>query len=53
MGWRRWYFAEVPPDTQVWLRRLATAVPPWSGRSRQPHIRNTKGFSEITSFLFS
>jgi hypothetical protein len=26
---RRWYFAEVPHDTQVWLSRPATAVPPW------------------------
>ena len=33
---RRWYFAEVPHDTQVWLSRPATAVPPWSGRGRRP-----------------
>jgi SRSO17 transposase len=28
---QRWYLAEVPHDTQVWLSRPATAVPPWSG----------------------
>ena len=28
--------AEVPRDTQVWLSRPATAVPPWSGRGRRP-----------------
>lgn len=33
---QRWYFAEVPHDTQVWLQRPATAVPPWSGRGRRP-----------------
>lgn len=33
---QRWYFAEVPPDTQVWLQRPATAVPAWSGRGRRP-----------------
>jgi SRSO17 transposase len=33
---RRWYLAEVPHDTQVWLSRPATAVPPWSGRGRRP-----------------
>ena len=33
---QRWYFAEVPHDTQVWLTRPATAVPPWSGRGRRP-----------------
>lgn len=32
----RWYFAEVPHDTQVWLSRPATAVPAWSGRGRRP-----------------
>ena len=32
----RWYFAEVPHETQVWLSRPATAVPPWSGRGRRP-----------------
>jgi SRSO17 transposase len=31
-----WYFAEVPHDTQVWRQRPATAVPPWTGRGRQP-----------------
>ena len=31
-----WYFAEVPPDTQVWRQRPATAVPAWSGQGRQP-----------------
>lgn len=30
------YFAEVPHDTQVWLRRPATAVPTWSGHGRKP-----------------
>lgn len=33
---QRWYFAEVPHDTQVWLTRPATAVPAWSGRGRRP-----------------
>jgi SRSO17 transposase len=33
---RRWSFAAVPHDTQVWLSRPATAVPPWSGRGRRP-----------------
>jgi SRSO17 transposase len=32
----RWYFAEVPHDTQVWLARPATAVPAWTGRGRRP-----------------
>ena len=33
---QRWYYAEVPHDTQVWLTRPATAVPAWSGRGRRP-----------------
>ena len=33
----RWYVAEVPHDTQVWLTRPATAVPAWAGRGRRPH----------------
>ena len=33
---QRWYYAEVPHDTQVWQARPATAVPPWSGRGRRP-----------------
>jgi SRSO17 transposase len=33
---QRWYFAEVPYDTQVWPQRPATAVPAWSGRGRRP-----------------
>jgi SRSO17 transposase len=32
----RWYFAEVPHDTHVWLPRPATAVPAWAGRGRRP-----------------
>jgi len=32
----RWYFAEVPHDTQVWLARPTTAVPAWTGRGRRP-----------------
>ena len=32
----RWYFAEVPHDTQVWLTHPATAVPTWTGRGRRP-----------------
>ena len=32
----RWYFAEVPHDTQVWLTRPATAVPTWRGQGRRP-----------------
>lgn len=33
----RWYMAEMPHDTRVWLTRPATAVPAWSGRGRRPH----------------
>lgn len=33
---QRWYFAEVPHDTQVWLRRPVTAMPAWAGRGRRP-----------------
>jgi SRSO17 transposase len=33
---QRWYYAEVPHDTEVWLTRPATAVPAWSGRGRRP-----------------
>jgi SRSO17 transposase len=33
---QRWYCAEVPHDTQVWLQRPATAVPAWLGRGRRP-----------------
>jgi SRSO17 transposase len=33
----RWYFAEVPHETQVWLTRPVTAVPAWTGRGRRPH----------------
>jgi SRSO17 transposase len=32
----RWYGAEVPHDTRVWLTRPATAVPVASGRGRRP-----------------
>lgn len=32
----RWYFAEVPKNTQVWTSRPETAIPPWSGRGRKP-----------------
>ena len=32
----RWYVAEVPHDTQVWLTHPATAVPTWTGRGRRP-----------------
>jgi SRSO17 transposase len=31
-----WYFAEVPHDTRVWRERVATALPPWSGRGPKP-----------------
>lgn len=31
-----WYFAEVPHDTRVWRARVATALPPWSGRGPKP-----------------
>jgi SRSO17 transposase len=33
---QRWYFAEMPHDTRLWLRRPTTAVPAWSGRGRRP-----------------
>jgi SRSO17 transposase len=33
---QRWYVAEVPHDTRVWLTRPATAVPAASGRGRRP-----------------
>jgi len=32
----RWYVAEVPHDTQVWLTHPAMAVPTWTGRGRRP-----------------
>jgi SRSO17 transposase len=32
----RWYYAEMPHDTRVWLQRPATAVPAWVGRGRRP-----------------
>lgn len=32
----RWYLAEVPHDTQVWLARPETGVPEWSGHGRPP-----------------
>jgi SRSO17 transposase len=32
----RWYLAEVPHDTRLWLQRPATAVPAWAGRGRRP-----------------
>lgn len=32
----RWYVAEVPHETRVWLERPRTTVPPWSGRGRRP-----------------
>jgi len=32
----KWYFAEVPHDTHVWLTRPAVAVPQWNGRGRKP-----------------
>ena len=31
-----WYFAEVPKDTRVWLKRPQVAVPEWSGHGRKP-----------------
>lgn len=31
-----WYYAEVPYDTCVWLKRPATFVPEWSGKGRKP-----------------
>ena len=30
------YFAEVPCDTQVWLKRPETHIPPWGGKGRKP-----------------
>ena len=33
---QRWYYAEVPHDTQVWRARPAMAVPAWAGRGRRP-----------------
>jgi SRSO17 transposase len=35
-GLKRWYFAEVPRNTQVWTHRPKMAVPLWSGRGRKP-----------------
>jgi SRSO17 transposase len=32
----RWYGAEVPQETPVWLPRPAPAVPAWTGRHRRP-----------------
>jgi len=33
---QRWYYAEMPHATRVWLQRPATAVPAWTGRGRRP-----------------
>ena len=30
------YFAEIPPNTAVWVERPRTEVPQWSGRGRKP-----------------
>jgi len=39
-----WYYAEVPHTTHVWLKRPATAVPPWQGRGPKPtKVRVVKG----------
>jgi len=35
-GLDRWYFAEVPHNTQVWETRPRMAVPTWMGRGRRP-----------------
>jgi len=35
-GLGKWYFMEVPADTQVWLERPQTEVPAWQGRGRKP-----------------
>jgi SRSO17 transposase len=40
-GIGRWYFAEVPHDTQVWRQRPATAVPP--GRAGDANRRGPAG----------
>ena len=32
----RWYYAEMPHDTRVWLQRPAPAVPAWVGRGCRP-----------------
>lgn len=34
----RWYFMEVPINTQVWIHRPKTAIPPWSGRGCKPKV---------------
>jgi len=31
-----WYYAEVPPDTQVWSARPRIYIPAWSGTGRKP-----------------
>lgn len=31
-----WYFAEVPQDTQVWLKRPQIAIPDYKGKGRKP-----------------
>lgn len=36
VGHYLWYFAEIPPNTAVWLDRPRTEVPQGSGRGRQP-----------------
>lgn len=35
-GMGKWYFMEVPVDTQVWLERPETEIPEWKGRGRRP-----------------
>jgi SRSO17 transposase len=32
----KWYFTEVACSTQVWRRRPAVVLPPWSGHGRHP-----------------
>lgn len=31
-----WYFAEVPTNTHVWLKRPKTELPAWKGKGRKP-----------------
>jgi SRSO17 transposase len=33
-----WYFMEVPINTQVWMHRPETAIPPWCGRGCKPKV---------------
>lgn len=47
-----WYLAEVPTNTNVWLERPQTHVPPWSGKGRKPtKVQVVKGQPKALTVL--